>query len=198
MKAITIFFIGLSFAICLLVFPMQAAGQEYYGHWTGIKLQWTAPGDDLDVGTAHEYDLRYSTGWISNTNWSLATQVDGEPSPLPAGRLQECCVAGLATGVKYYVAIKTADEVYNWSPLSKIFSYTASDYTYKCGDVNDDGVANLADVTALVDFVYLGGQPPQPIKRGNIDGDPYEKLNLTDIASLIGQIYLNQPLRPCE
>lgn len=198
MKAITILLFGLSLSICSLVLPAQVAGQAYYGHWTGIKLQWTAPGDDLNVGTAHEYDLRYSTGWISNSNWDLATPTDGEPIPLPAGRLQSCCIAGLTTGVKYYVAIKTADEVYNWSPLSRIFSYTAQDYSYPCGDVNGDGTVNLGDITALINSVYLGGQPPQPEKVGNVDGDPYEKINLTDITTLIGQIYLDKPAIPCE
>jgi len=198
MKAITIFFLGFGLAICQLVFPGQAVGQEYYGHWTGIKIGWTSPGDDLDVGTAFEYDLRYSTSWINNTNWSFANAVDCEPTPLPAGISQNCYVSGLASGMTYYVGIKTADEVYNWSALSRIFSYTAKDYTYRCGDINDDGLVNLADITKLINFVYMKGQPALPEKAGNIDGDPKGTVNLADITVLIYQVYMHGTPRPCE
>lgn len=37
-------------------------------------LAWTAPGDDGTVGTAAQYDIRYSTSVIINTNFLSATQ----------------------------------------------------------------------------------------------------------------------------
>ncbi|OGC89706.1 MAG: hypothetical protein A2W25_17395 [candidate division Zixibacteria bacterium RBG_16_53_22] len=94
-----------------------------------ITLTWTAPGDDSSSGTASQYDIRYSTSPITDANWASATQVNGEPTPLPAGQQQTFAVTGLQSGVTYYFAMKTADEVPNWSGLSNVASGTTADIT---------------------------------------------------------------------
>ena len=87
-----------------------------------ITLTWTAPGDDGNVGTASQYDIRYSTSPIDEGNWDSATQLDGEPTPSPAGTEEIFTVTGLSTDTTYYFAMKTADEVPNWSELSNVTS----------------------------------------------------------------------------
>ncbi len=42
---------------------------------TSVQLNWTAPGDDGNTGTATTYDIRYSTSAITAGNFSSATQV---------------------------------------------------------------------------------------------------------------------------
>lgn len=91
-----------------------------------IVLTWTAPGDDGAVGTAYEYDIRYSTfeflsPVISTTVFSFANSVgDFSPIPFPlsSGSPQTMTVTGLIPGTTYYFALRTADSVYNWSGLS--------------------------------------------------------------------------------
>jgi chitodextrinase len=92
-----------------------------------ITLNWTAPGDDGSVGTATQYDIRYSTSTITDANWASATQATGEPAPKAAGAAETFAVTGLAASTKYYFVIKTADEASNWSALSNISSATTSD-----------------------------------------------------------------------
>ncbi len=87
---------------------------------SSIDLSWTAPGDDLDSGTASSYDVRYSTSVIDETNWDSAVKVTGEPAPKAAGTVQSMTVTGLAPGTTYYFAIKTSDEVPNVSDISNI------------------------------------------------------------------------------
>jgi len=87
---------------------------------TTVALIWTAPGDDGNSGTASQYDIRYSTSSISDGNWASATQVTGEPIPKSAGSAETFTVTGLQNGTTYYFAIKTADEVPNWSALSNV------------------------------------------------------------------------------
>jgi len=95
---------------------------------TSLTLNWTAPGDDGTTGTASEYDIRYSTSPITESNWSSATQVSGEPNPQTAGSSENFTVTGLSPSTMYYFAIKTADEVPNWSGLSSVVSaQTAGD-----------------------------------------------------------------------
>ena len=60
-----------------------------------VDLNWTAPGDDGDTGTAAEYILRYAASAInSQAAWNAATDVSGEPVPQIAGTPQSMTVSG--------------------------------------------------------------------------------------------------------
>jgi hypothetical protein len=85
-----------------------------------FRLTWTAPGDDGSVGDASEYDIRYSTSPVLEQSWDSATQVDGENTPKPAGSPDTMLVSGLEAGTNYFFAMKTADEVPNWSEISNL------------------------------------------------------------------------------
>ncbi len=89
-----------------------------------VTLSWTAPGDDASTGTATTYDLRYSTSNITAGNFASATQVTGEPAPKAAGGSETFTVTGLSISTTYYFALKTADEVPNWSSMSNVPSAT--------------------------------------------------------------------------
>jgi len=85
-----------------------------------VTLTWTAPGDDANTGTASAYDIRYSTATISDANWGSASQCSGEPAPQVAGAGQTFTVPGLSPDTTYCFAMKTADEMPNWSGLSNV------------------------------------------------------------------------------
>jgi hypothetical protein len=97
---------------------------------TAITLTWTAPGDDSSSGTARQYDIRYSTSTITDANWATATQITGEPTPRIAGTQESFIVTGLQYYTTYYFAIKTADEVPNWSGLSNVTSGRTANETF--------------------------------------------------------------------
>lgn len=92
-----------------------------------ITLQWTASGDDGNIGTASMYDIRYSsdslllTGSVLTIGWVNAIQAIGEPIPKISGSAESYTLTiPLTDGIKYYFAIKVADEVGNWSTMSNI------------------------------------------------------------------------------
>lgn len=89
---------------------------------SSVDLTWTAPGDDGNTGTASSYDVRYSTGAITDDNWNATTPALGEPAPASAGSSETFTVTGLAQNTLYYFALKTSDEVSNISGLSNIVS----------------------------------------------------------------------------
>jgi len=95
---------------------LSAEGSDAFS----VTLSWTAPGDDGDQGTAAQYDIRYSTQLLTEENWDAAVQVVGEPTPLPAGTVQQMTITGLADNTTYYFAMKAADEVPNWSAMSNV------------------------------------------------------------------------------
>ena len=121
--------------IPMLMFAIPTAGAEA----ASVTLRWTAPGDDGSVGTAAQYDVRYSTSAITANNWNSATQVTGEPAPKVAGSAESFTINSLTANTTYYFAVKTADEATNWSGLSNVVSVTTADET---------APAAIADLTA--------------------------------------------------
>jgi len=87
-----------------------------------VTLQWTAPGDDANVGTADSYSVRYSTSPLSEVNWPTASVASNPPDPLVAGSSQSMTVTGLTPNTLYYFAVKTTDEAGNQSSISNVVS----------------------------------------------------------------------------
>ncbi len=122
---------------------------------TSVTLSWTAPGDDGNSGTATTYDIRYSTATITAANFATATQVANEPAPKVAGSAETFVVTGLGSGTTYYFAMKTADEVPNWSGLSNVVSRATT-----AEQIPPAAIANLAASTSGQNFVSLTWTAP--------------------------------------
>ena len=93
-----------------------------------IRLNWVSTGDDGNVGTASNYDLRYSLSPINGSNFSNATTIPTS-TPQPAGTDETKTVLGLNCGTTYYFSVRVIDEAGNASPPSNIVSRT----TATCG-----------------------------------------------------------------
>jgi hypothetical protein len=60
-----------------------------------------------------------------------------------------------------------------------------------CGDANNDGVINSADVAYLINYPFVGGPPPDPRGTGNANCD--EIINSSDVSYLINYLFVNGP-----
>jgi hypothetical protein len=61
-----------------------------------------------------------------------------------------------------------------------------------------DGAINLADITRLIDFVYISQSPLCCQENGDINGDG-TSANLADITRLIDHVYISQsPTAACQ
>ncbi|RDD39812.1 Calcium-activated chloride channel regulator 2 [Trichoplax sp. H2] len=96
-----------------------------------IALQWTAPGSDMDTGTAQGYELRMSNNFTSFTadfnqgsliNSSLSSIVNGARLDLPksAGSVERIIIKfeQIALNKPYVFAIRSYDDVYSYSSVS--------------------------------------------------------------------------------
>ncbi|TMQ69859.1 MAG: hypothetical protein E6K81_13950 [Candidatus Eisenbacteria bacterium] len=114
--------------VLLLILAGAAAGistaQAQTVTYNSVQLSWTASGDDSLTGTAARYDLRYSTSAITAANFAGATPWATTPTPTAAGTHQSVTVTGLQPNTTYWFAIKSGDEVPNWSGVSNIISRT--------------------------------------------------------------------------
>lgn len=63
---------------------------------------------------------------------------------------------------------------------------------------DSDGLRNLADITAMISVVYLGGPELCCPENGNTSGDSEGKVNLADITRLIDMVYISKnEVSPC-
>ena len=72
-----------------------------------------------------------------------------------------------------------------------------------CGDVNGNGDIDISDITRLISFLYLHGDPPPVMRVANINGSPDGTIDISDITYIIAALYidhreLNCPYVPPE
>jgi hypothetical protein len=68
------------------------------------------------------------------------------------------------------------------------FSYTLDTYVpFVRGDSNGDGIINVADVVYLVNYLYRGGDPPDPVEAGDANCD--DIVNVADVVYLVNYLY---------
>lgn len=191
---IRLFFILLLAASLFLVGPLTAAS---------VNLRWSAPGDDGTSGTASQYDIRYSTSPIDETNWNSAIQVAGEPTPQPAGSQESITISGLKAATVYYFAIKASDERPNWAPLSNISkrSTCPAQCVGSSGNVDGsaDGLVDLSDLVLLQNYI-LGAQAGQSIclDAANCDGSADGHIDLSDFSTMVQYLWGAGVLATCS
>lgn len=89
---------------------------------TRLSLNWTASGDDGNMGTAASYQLRWSTSPIDVNNFPFANLV-ATGAPKPAGSLETANIT-VPPQTQVFVALIVIDEQFNQSTLSNVVSAT--------------------------------------------------------------------------
>jgi len=140
------------------VFVGAAVPAQAQTTWNSVTLSWTTPGDDSLSGTASQFDVRFSTSPITAANFAAATRFLGTPTPTGPGTTQNVVVTGLTPATLYYFAIKTADDVPNWSLLSNVVSKTTATApdTIRPYAVANVSVTAVTDSTALLSWTATG------------------------------------------
>jgi hypothetical protein len=68
-------------------------------------------------------------------------------------------------------------------------------YPYSCGDSNADGSVNVSDAVHIINYVFIGGNPPDPMESGdcNCDGS----CNVSDAVWIINYVFIGGN-DPCD
>lgn len=125
---------------------------------SSIRLSWTAPGDDEDEGQADLYEIKFSTqapGTDPEAWWNSVAQPvpGGSLTPRPAGSPEQFVLDGLPANTTYHFAIRSRDEVPNWSGLSAVVQgATLPDdgVNHGGGDLACGGSAGLSPAAGLL------------------------------------------------
>lgn len=156
---------------------------------SSITLVWFSPGDDGSVGQAAAYDVRRSTGPVTEANWDTAELVTGVPAPKPAGQVETFVVAGLPSEARWYFALKTIDDaqnvsaISNWDscttldmapfPITDLKAVAINDTDFRLtwtptGDDGDNGTASQYDIRYAVNTINDGNWDV----THQVDGEP--------------------------
>ena len=134
-------------------------------------------------------------------------------------KIEICCTDGGVTTCSTIVDTTTNDGVYSWtvaytlsdscqliiSDVDNGFPCDTSDYyfciiDYLPGDFNipgGNGVVDLGDVVFLINYLYKGGNPPDPMAAADVTADCV--VDLGDVVYLINYLYKggDPPLPSC-
>ncbi len=66
---------------------------------------------------------------------------------------------------------------------------------FLCGDANYDGLVNVSDAVTLINYVFVAGNPPEPLESGdtNCDGS----VNVSDAVWIINYVFVGG-FDPCD
>jgi alpha-mannosidase/chitodextrinase len=121
-----------------------------------LDLVWTASGDDGKKGTAHEYQIGYSTQPINEQNWDKISKVEHTLKPKAAGSPESFRVSGLMPRTSYYFAIRVVDEAGNRSSLSNV----ARASTQEPDNIPPAAISDLSVVNSSATAVTLTWTTP--------------------------------------
>lgn len=173
-------------------------------HWTLNLLGepampvWTDDPDSFQV--THP-------AWIPPEPSSFTVHVDDDSTGAPVNQAYVC----LWKQGEVYLTGYTGPEgevSFDPSPLTEGVMYvtvTKHNYLphenpvlvseYMPGDANSDGIIDLGDVVLLLNYLYKGGQPPDPIGSGDVNCDV--NVDLEDVIYLINYLFKNGPAPGC-
>lgn len=141
---------------------------------TTVDLSWSAVGDDGDVGTAAAHDVRVSTSPINAGNFDAASMIT-VPAPGPPGTLHNHTVTGLPPSTPHYFAIKTRDELNNWSPIHTNGTVMHTTLDTAPPEMITDLTASVGSSQPTViaaDAIESSGQYPGFVTANATDGNP--------------------------
>ena len=66
---------------------------------------------------------------------------------------------------------------------------------YMCGDANSDQAVNVSDAVWVINYVFIGGLPPDPLASGEVNCDG--AVNVSDAVWIINYVFIGGNM-PCD
>ena len=129
------------------------------------------------AGSGGSYSLQYANNYQFSTNVTTVddlTVTSYEP------------IVPLAEGIWYW-RVQAYTDVGTPSGYQSVpFNFTISTGEM-VGDVNDDDKINVSDAVFLINYVFSGGDAPDPLYTGDVNCD--DKVNVSDAVYIINYVF---------
>jgi hypothetical protein len=95
-------------------------------------------------------------------------------------------IAGQSEGT-YSYKVRAKDQQDQWGAWSNVETAVVITGEFTRGDANGDGTITLSDVVFLINYLYRGGNPPDPLAAGDANSD--SQIDLADAVYLINYLF---------
>jgi|GEM_PF-968826 len=153
-----------------------------------IVVQWMS-NPELDI---KGYKIYFDSD-NSGPPYNGTASIYGQPSPVDVGNDTVHTLTGLFNDSTYFISICAYDMSGNKSSYSE--ELTAVPSQYMCGDANGTGDIDIDDIIYLVNYIFLGGIPPDPLWLG--DTNCSEDIDIDDIIFTVSYVFLGGN-DPCD
>jgi hypothetical protein len=145
-----------------------------------VEFHW-AKTQDVNLSDQIRYDL-----YIIHTSFGASSETDTTiHSDLVKNTLTDTLKVGRCS---WKVKAKDNWGAGTWSLQTWHFIY------FIRGDANGDGLINASDVVYLINYLFIGGPPPDPMAAGDVNCDG--TINVSDVVYLINYLFISGP-PPC-
>jgi hypothetical protein len=90
----------------------------------------------------------------------------------------------------YYYKVRAKDQQEQIGPWSKVEDVVVLG-GFVGGDANGDGEVNLADAVYIVNYLFIGGPPPDPLEAGDANSDG--EVDLADAVYIVNYLFIGGP-----
>ncbi len=95
---------------------------------------------------------------------------------------------------EYFYEVRARDDEQQWSPYSNVVRI-AFELSFHCGDADGDDAVNVSDAVFTIDYIFKGGQAPDPLESGDANGDG--SISVADAVYVIAFIFKGGPEPVC-
>jgi hypothetical protein len=90
---------------------------------------------------------------------------------------------------RFYANLNFSSLVQNAQVAQEL--YNDNFFVFLPGDVTSNDAVDIADVVYLINYIFIGGYPPSPLKVGDVNRNCV--VDLEDVVYLINYLFLNGP-----
>jgi len=116
-------------------------------------------------------------------SWFELSQYSGQPDDQITVIVD---IAGLSAGQYSETIIIEATGAVN-SPISVDVVLNLEGPSYLCGDANSDQSVNVSDAVYIINYVFMSGNPPDPLASANVNCDT--GVNVSDAVYIINFVF---------
>ena len=152
----------------------------------------------IDMAFYSDYNLSFESNHsVNDTNISVNVNVFTGMLPISGWYFHTEVIGRLSGG---YYSCQLYVDYYVWN-MAGWWEWVGSDHASggfdvrPVGDVNGDGLVDLADLVYLVEYLYGGGEAPDPVEIGDATCDGV--VNLGDVICLVNYLYKGGPAPDC-
>jgi len=156
-----------------------------FWRWLGVEhIPWDNASINIGTDGADWTTLWANPGIVQDSEWTeVRFDISGYAAYQPTVYLR--WTMGPTNQIFHYCGWNIDDV--------RVLSYDC--FGYYCGDANTDDLINVGDAVFLINYVFRGGDPPEPVEAGDANGDG--GTNVGDAVYLISFIFKEGPFPKC-